>query len=394
MAATVVVALVLLTGCTRTRQTLNADQLRAREHQRFADLKKYDAVVTERVVRRMKRKAEEAAPGHRATFDILILSGGGDYGAFGAGFLRGWGEVHDAELARPTFDKVNGVSTGALIAPFAFVGSGFSYDRIAKIYSEPKKDWFLPNNLLGFLFGGESYMEAKGLRRDLETQVDAATLDLIARGEREDRSLWIGTTDLDLGVMYPWDLTEEARRIAEGAPTKRFFDVLMASSAIPVVFPPVIIDGTLYVDGGTTSNILFDADFQRADGPFTLFRERYPSLTPPTFRFWVIINNKVESQERVVRPSWMSITLASIQTAIRASTVSALRHLESQIKLQRCLGAAIEFRYVAIPEEWTPPKPDSEPFDPELMASLLKEGERMGADPRSWKTEVGREVEP
>ena len=55
--------------------------------------------------------------------DILIISGGGDWGAFGAGFLKGWQKVPAQHpLAKPEFDAVTGVSTGTLIAPFAFLG--------------------------------------------------------------------------------------------------------------------------------------------------------------------------------------------------------------------------------------------------------------------------------
>ena len=79
-------------------------------------------------IRRFRTEYEiELSSGIQQSYDILVLSGGGELGAFGAGFLSGWGDVQDKEFSRPDFDSVSGVSTGALIAPFAFVGTGKAY---------------------------------------------------------------------------------------------------------------------------------------------------------------------------------------------------------------------------------------------------------------------------
>jgi len=284
---------------------------------------------------------------------------------------------------------VSGVSTGALIAPFAFVGSELSYQRIARIYSQPKAHWFESRGLVNFLAGASSYMESRGLRRDLEKEVDETIIAAVAEGEKEDRTLWVGTTDLDLGVHYPWDLTYEAKRItSRGNSSERFYDVLMASAAIPVIFPPVVIDDTLYVDGGTTSNILFDGNIMRVGGPIDRFRTRRPDLELPIGRYWVIINNKLDVEEQIVQPTWRSITEASLNTAIRASTISSLRQLEMQARLARAAGFDVEFRYVCIPEDWQPPSQGLPPFDKGLMESLMKRGRELGASGGAWKSEL------
>jgi hypothetical protein len=413
--------MVLFFGCAVARPALSDEGLAQRKQAQLAYLDRYRQVIEGRLVRRMTREARAAAtvPGKRAVIDVLIISGGGDYGAFGAGFLQGWGwnVTPDESLSkRPVFDVVTGVSTGALIAPYAFIGTNPEYDRVADLYSAPKKSWFVSRGLIKLLFGAESYMETKGLRRELDTQIDAETINRIAVGEREDRSLWIGTTNLDLGVLYPWDLTLEARRVAdastnasplaaqvssfehsdlasepvgeEGASASRFRDVLMASAAIPAVFPPVVIDDTLYVDGGTTSNIIFDVDLLQPDGPVDSFRKLHPDLPVPKFRFWVIINNKIGVDGRIVQPTWLSITKASVATAIRSSTLGSLKQIEILTELQRCKGLDVEFRYVCIPDEWQPPASDPEPFDPELMGSLLELGRRMGERWDSWRSNL------
>ena len=87
----------------------------------------------------LARVAAETKRDGQSTIDILVVSGGGDWGAFGAGVLKGWGRVKGAN-ARPRFDIVTGVSTGALIAPFAFLGDDASIERIVQLYRNPRKD--------------------------------------------------------------------------------------------------------------------------------------------------------------------------------------------------------------------------------------------------------------
>lgn len=389
-------------SCAVERPALSSEKLTARKHEQLASLDKYQRLVEARLVRRMIREATAAETGRTPVIDILIISGGGDFGAFGAGFLQGWGwnvtPDEDGNVGRPQFDVVTGVSTGALIAPFAFIGTAPQYDRVADMYSAPKKSWFVSRSLIKLLFGAESYMETAGLREEVEAQIDKTTIAAIAEGERFDRTLWIGTTNLDLGVLYPWDLSLEARRIvdgertSEGATVKRFHDILMASAAIPAVFPPVVIDSTLYVDGGTTSNILVDADLLRPGGPVETYRREHPDLPMPRFRFWVIINNKIGVDERVVQPTWLSITKASVATAIRSSTIGSLKQLETLSELQRCKGLEVQFRFVCIPDSWAPPADNLEPFDPRLMQSLIELGRRMGERSESWRTSLNAEA--
>ncbi|XVJ59310.1 MAG: patatin-like phospholipase family protein [Tepidisphaera sp.] len=408
----------LAQGCAVNRPALSSDKLIQRKAAQLGYITQYARIVEDRLVRRMAHEAA-ATPDRQAVIDILIISGGGDFGAFGAGFLQGWGwNVTPASdlQKRPEFDIVTGVSTGALIAPYAFIGTSPEYDRVADLYSAPKKEWFVSRGLLKLLFGAESYMDTSGLRAELDNQITSETISAIAQGEREHRSLWIGTTNLDLGVLYPWDLTLEARgiveappsveqtsgsaeanRIAEpvgahGARASRFRDVLLASASIPAVFPPVVIDDTLYVDGGTTSNILFDVDLLQPGGPVERFRKDNPSLRLPRFRYWIIINNKIGADGHIVQPTWLSITKASVATAIRSSTLGSLKHLEALTELQRCKGIDSEFRFVCIPDDWQPPVESPEPFDPALMNSLLDLGRQMGERWESWRTDLSANI--
>jgi predicted acylesterase/phospholipase RssA len=382
---------LVMTGCAVNRPAPTPAELQQRRVEHTADVAKYQQLMNERMVRRMRTETDEAAArgDGRAVFDILILSGGGDRGAFGAGFLEAWGTVQAPGFERPTFDLVTGVSTGALIAPFAFVGDETSYERVLRMYEEPKDDWFALRGLLFFLPGQESFLTSDGLRRDVEAEINAEVISRIAAGASEHRTLWIGTTALDLGILHPWDLSAEAEKVATGRPPDRFYDVLMASAAIPAVFPPVVIDNWLYVDGGTTTNILYDADLRAPNAPVALFEREHAGLPLPKFRFWVIINNQLGGEPHVVQPTWVSITAASASTAIRSSTIGALRQLYLQTELQRRDGLDVEFRFVAIPDDWRPP--NDKPFNKETMGQLAQLGLRMGSDPRSWKTNLAAE---
>lgn len=383
LALSVVVA---VTACGPVqRPAMTPEQLEARKAEHVEQIVGYVRGARDRVVRRMHDEVEKQ--GSAATLDILVISGGGDYGAFGAGVLNGWGQVPATEDAtRPRFDIVTGVSTGALIAPFAFVGDADDYERILRLYTEPNKDWFSLRGLLFFLPSNSSLTDNAGLRREVEHSLNDGLIADVAAGEREDRLLLVGTTDLDLGVMHPWDLTVEAEKVVEGRSPKRFYDVIMASTAIPAVFPPVEIDGSLYVDGGTTSNILYDSDIRSDDAPVPTYQKLYPGRPVPRVRFWVIVNNQIGGTARVVQPSWLEITRYSVETAVRSSTIGALKQLSLQAELQRRDGLDVQFRYIAIPDEWRPLS--HEPFDKATMCSLAELGRTLGADPASWKSDI------
>jgi predicted acylesterase/phospholipase RssA len=386
--AVLALTLIAAFGCAVRRQTLQREDLEIRRLWTEAAVASHMRQTVERTVRRMEREiAEHEAGGPAPVLDVLVISGGGDYGAFGAGVLEGWGSVTDPVMARPVFDVVTGVSTGALIAPFALLGDEDSYHRILELYENPKKDWITLRDIFFFLPGRESFMNTSGLERDVKEQVNSDVIRRIAEAAAEDRTLAIGTTNLDLGRMHPWDLTTEASRIVTGEKTEeRFHKVLMASAAIPAIFPPVVIDDTLYVDGGTTSNILYDSDLRSKEAPLAIFLRRNPGKEPPRSRFWVIINNQLGGEPQVVQPTWVSITEASVATAIRSSTIGTLRQLYLTTELQRLEGRGIEFRFIAIPDTWRPPV--SGAFKKETMKSLADLGRRLGADASSWCTNL------
>jgi hypothetical protein len=183
---------------------------------------------------------------------MLALSGGGEHGAYGAGLLCGWSDGGH----RPTFDIVTGVSTGALMSPFAFLGSKYD-DRLKALYTQMTfHSVFSGNPFLG-LFGQGLYSTAP-LQRVVASQVDQKLLDDIAAAYRNGRRLFVITTNLDAQRPVLWNMGALA---ASGHPQalELFRKVLVASASVAGAFDPVYIDAEanghhfkeMHVDGGT-----------------------------------------------------------------------------------------------------------------------------------------------
>ena len=397
IAAAAAVLAVLLAGCSsgeRPRAKRSAQQLLAAREAADRDVAAVHDSIVERTVARAKALQDQHAAaggdGGGATsptvINLLIISGGGDWGAFAAGYLKGWGKVPPGPMARPQFDGVTGVSTGALIAPFAFLGDEESIEKVVRLYRNPKKDWVRPRGLISLLQGGAAYADIPGLERELRDAVNVEVLRRISEAGAEGRMLAVSTTNIDTEEVHVWDMVKEARDGAASGNTKRVRQILLASSAVPGVFPPREIDGTLYVDGGVTGNILYAVPPSRRAN-YTFFdrwREAHPGVPIPGVRYWVIFNNELRWPPVVVQPKWSSVLKKSLTAATRAATVTAMRQLYLQAELVRLkYGADVEVRVVSVPDGWVPPTPDA--FAKKTMNALADLGEGMGADPASWR---------
>lgn len=333
-----------------------------------------------------QRRAEAGGP--EPVLDFLILSGGGDYGAFGAGVLKGWGTVTDPAMARPEFDVVSGVSTGALIAPLAFVGTEEAYERAFQVYQNPKPAWSETRGLVTSLLTNASFAKSDWLRQEIEQTIDDPMIRAIAQGHDENRVLVIGTTNIDLGLLVMWDAALIADEIVrEEWSRSRLDDVVLASASIPAVFPPVEIDGDLYVDGGVMRNIAYTTDQQSEDSVINIWLREHGDRPLPKIRLWIIINNQLATPTRNVDPGWPAQIGRALEISIRSSTISSLKGLSlaaqvagTQEKIQ------FEFRFVCIPDEWKPPVKGN--FKKETMVSLAQLGLAMGADAACWRTGV------
>jgi hypothetical protein len=206
----------------------------------------------------------------RVRYPHLVLSGGGANGAFGAGFLAGWTKSGK----RPVFKIVTGVSTGALMAPYAFLGPDYD-DAIREFYTNTSsRNVFQMLSIIPQLLGGESLADSGPLRQTIEQTVDDAMLRAIARAHQSGRRLFIGTTDLDAQFFIVWNMGAIAASEQPGA-LELFRSVMLASASIPIAFPPVFIDveaggrrfDEMHVDGAVVANLFYSGgvfDFMQA----------------------------------------------------------------------------------------------------------------------------------
>jgi hypothetical protein len=322
-----------------------------------------------------------------ATLDFLLLSGGGDRGAFGAGFLLGWASVQGVN-ALPKFDAVSGVSAGALIAPFAFLGTQADLETIDRLVRNPKPDWAVRRGMFFFLPENASFADVPGLVRDLHSEVDLKIAERIAQaGSDGRRVLLIQATDLDSGNAREFDAVAAAREAVATGDPKLLSDILLASAAIPGAFPPREIQGRLYADGGIASNFYYGGPMDRHDTFGATWRREHPNAPIPKTRYWVIINAYIQPAPVTLQPTWPAIVERSIYVAVRSAEAIALRHLYAIAEATRLRGDGdVEVRWVAVPQTWKPL--NDRPFDKETMRLLSAEGRRLGADPNSWMTKA------
>ncbi len=314
--------------------------------------------------------------GKRQGFTYLALSGGGGDGAYGAGVLNGW----SASGTRPEFSLVSGVSTGSLIAPFAFLGSGYD-SYLTDIYTSGIANTLVQSpSVVNVLFG--SGLFGDGRLRDLVGRyVDADLLAAIAAEHAKGRRLLVVTTNLDSQRATIWNMGAIA---ASGAPNAvdLFRDVLTASASIPAVFPPQLID--VQADGRAFQELHVDGSV--VTPVFTLpqallLRDKRLS-TGQKGRIYVIINGRLEPEFDVTRNNTLSIVGRSFTTASRARSRQTLA---ATYAFARDNGVGFNLTY--IPEDG-PKLTTPDGFDTTYMRSLYEAGFARAQSGRFWESTV------
>ena len=305
----------------------------------------------------------------------LAVSGGGAEGAYGAGVLVGWSKLG----TRPEFTMVTGVSTGALTAPFAFLGEEYDV-QLKTVYTTLDTSRVFFRRSIFAIIRGDSVADNTPLLRMLEEYVDDEMIEAIAREYRKGRSLFIGTTNLDAGRGVIWNIG----RIADtGHPDARslIHQIMLASAAIPGVFPPAYIkvqapDGTTYdemhVDGGTSSQMfLYPARLDWAELMQILQVEGVPTA-------YVIRNSRLEEEYRPVRARLANIAGRSVSTLIRTQGVGDAFRIAALANRD-----GVDLNLTWIPAE-APKNPGSEIFDPQYMTGLFEYGYQRAIDGSVW----------
>ena len=309
----------------------------------------------------------------------LAISGGGANGAFGAGLLAGW----TASGTRPEFTMVTGISTGALTAPFAFLGPDYD-DELKKVYTTTStKDILKKRKLLSFLFG-DSMTDTTPLKALIAKYVTIDMVSAIGREHQRGRRLFVGTVNLDAGRSVIWNIGAIA---ASDHPHKLelIHDILRASAAIPVIFPPIAITvenngrqyEELHVDGGTGSQVFVypaATDWKR-------ITKKLKVQGDP--KVYVIRNSFIGTDYQGINRSLVPIANRSIDSLIRTQGIGDLYQIYAL-----CKRDGNDFNLAYIPAEFT--ESPNEGFDPVYMGKLYELGFQMAIKGYPWvKTPPG-----
>ncbi|MBK8157755.1 MAG: patatin-like phospholipase family protein [Rhodospirillaceae bacterium] len=312
-------------------------------------------------------------------YNYLAVSVGGSDGAFGAGLLNGWTQAG----GRPNFKVVTGVSTGALIAPFAFLGPRYDETPKNAYTTVDQSRVFVVHSLLSILWQ-ESLTDTAPLREMVASFIDDKVLADIAVEHAKGRRLLVATTNLDAEEPVVWDLGA----IASSKSDKKlqlFRSILVASAAIPAVFPPVMfdveIDGKRYdemhVDGG-----VFFQSFSIGSSinlPTTI-RAAHPDFTGKFLqRLYVIRNGRVTPDPKEVPRGLSGIAVRAIGSMFKVSGINDLWRLYLST-----IHDEIEFRYISIPLDYK--GTTEEQFNEAEMINQYNYGEKMAKDGITWMT--------
>ena len=326
------------------------------------------------IERETEARAQAGNPSDQLLSALLAISGGGDAGAFAAGLLAGW----TAHGTRPEFRLVTGVSAGALIAPFAFLGP--EYDEVIQTVatSVRPKDIFHTRKLLTGL-ASDGLAHSEPLSRLVEKYVTPEVLSAIAAEYAKGRALYIGTTDLDSGRPVSWNMGAIASSDAPGA-LDLFRKVLIASTSIPGAVSPVMIDvevdgrhfQEMHVDGGVVTQVFLYpprilSEIERVTG----------APLQGELSAFVIRNGRLE-------PTWSETKRRTLTIGGRA--ISTLTQTQGISDVDRIYLAAqrdgVDFNLAYIGSDFSYPHDGN--FDPEYMKRLFDYAYRLSANGYPW----------
>jgi len=311
---------------------------------------------------------------HLAPSHFLALSGGGDDGAFGAGLLCGWTQSGQ----RPEFKLVTGISTGALLAPFAFLGP--QYDEVLKaVYTQTTpKDILEPRGVLAAVFD-DALADNAPLGKLVEKYLTADLLKQISNEYAKGRLLLMATTNLDSRQAVIWNMTKIA---ASGHPRslELFHKIMLASAAIPGAFPPAMIDvevdgkhyQEMHVDGGAQAQVFVyptSLNLSNVAKQQGIDRERH---------LYIVRNARLDSDWAEVDRQTLSIAGRAISSLIQAQGVGDLYKIYATAKRD-----GLDYNLAYIPSDFN--TPHQEDFDSAYMQSLFQTGYNQALNGYQWK---------
>lgn len=305
---------------------------------------------------------------------FLAISGGGDKGAFGAGLLNGWTAAGD----RPVFKMVTGISTGALIAPFAFLGPAYDA-KLKALYTDVVPRDILEKRNIVLAVLGDAMADNRPLWQQLERHITREMLDEIAAEYQKGRLLFVGTTNLDARLAVYWNMTKIAASQDPRA-LELFRQVMIASAAIPAGFPPSMIDveaggrryQEMHVDGGTSSQVfVYPVTFKLGEEAAARGVERARSL-------YIIRNARLDVDWASVERKTLSIAGRAISNLITTQGIGDLFRIYATAQRD-----SVEFNLAYVPSTFN--ALHKEDFDQEYMRALYQEAYGLASKGYPWQ---------
>ena len=309
------------------------------------------------------------------SIDVLALSGGGAEGAFGAGLLVGWTEAGN----RPEFSVVSGTSSGALIAPFAFLGA--SHDpTLRDLFTSGIAETLLRVDGLNAIFGSGVF-KTEPLKLLVAHYIDENLLHLVAAQHRRGRRLFIVTTNIDAQRTAVWNMGAIAASDYSGR-LQLFRNILVASASAPGLFAPAYIEvqagnalfQEMHVDGAVTSNVLAVPE------SVLLQKVAFTDIAKP--KLYIIVNGKVTPDFAVIGDGTLSIVARSFYSTVKANTRNTLI---ATYDFARRNGW--EFRLAAIQPDY-PMTSTTFNFDTDYMRGLFNLGFSRGCTGQQWQSSL------
>jgi Patatin-like phospholipase len=366
-----------VTGCASIEQrtSYTAEQAERAEIPGMPNVR-FSGDAPASVFERLRNDVVRAAQARHEPVTYLALSGGGGDGAYGAGFLKGLGETG----RRPQFTIVSGVSTGALMAPFVFLGS--NYDAmLGDLYTSGYAATLVKNvNVLNGLFGN-ALVDSDKLMQLIKQDVTDDMIQRIAAEHRAGRRLLIASTNLDSQHSEIWDMGAIANSGSPRAP-KLFRQVLAASASVPGLFPPRLIDveadgkgfEEMHVDGGTLRQLYVAPDE-------VIYGAGSGKAGPGIRDLYILVNNKIDPTFDLVDNATIPVGTRSLSTILkregRNNVLSAYAYA-----MRNRIGYHLAF---IDPEVRDLPADDPKAeFSVEYMSYLYNLGEEKGKSTRPW----------
>ena len=357
-----------LTACATSRTQFTATQALNAQLPGFSHIREFaDTTVA-------KLKMDPAKVNPQQGFVFLALSGGGADGAFGAGVLNGWTTTHQ----RPQFTVVSGASTGALMAPFAFLGAEYD-DVIKEIYTGGHAEQFVKAANVTNVILGAGLISEDSAHSIISRYITPRLLADIAREHLKGRRLYVITTNLDAQRPVLWDMGAIA---ASGRPDAAalFSEVVTASASFPGVFSPVLIDveadghrfTEMHIDGEATDPIFV--------GPEKILRSLAITGAASAHKsIYVLINTKLEPSFEVTENSPLKVPGRAIFTLTKTERRNSVL---AGYDFARRNG--FKFNLTYLPKEI--PDKGSVEFETGYMRSLFAYGYELGRSGQAWQS--------